>query len=150
MNYTKTHRLCLITVTSQELQGVSMQLLLDCLLKSSFKLTTKKIDGLVQERCNSSALAMELRLFCTNPSKWSKLYITVPLCGEFSCDWWFPCTKDSNGEVFLCHDIIIHLPQWRSLQLAPGHQPPPATGLTSCCSAQRHSSQINSTPAETR
>ena len=26
------------------------------------------IDGLVQERCNSSALAMELRLFCTKPS----------------------------------------------------------------------------------
>ena len=25
-------------------------------------------DGLVQERCNSSALAMELRLSCTNPS----------------------------------------------------------------------------------
>ena len=26
------------------------------------------IDGLVQERCNSSALAMELHLLCTNPS----------------------------------------------------------------------------------
>ena len=25
------------------------------------------INGLVQERCNSSALAMELRLSCTNP-----------------------------------------------------------------------------------
>ena len=31
------------------------------------------IDGLVQEICNSSALAMELRLFCTNPSIWSLL-----------------------------------------------------------------------------
>ena len=29
-----------------------------------------KIDGLVQERRNSSALAMELRLSCINPSKW--------------------------------------------------------------------------------
>ena len=28
------------------------------------------IDGLVQERGNSSALAMELRLSCTNPSTW--------------------------------------------------------------------------------
>ena len=28
------------------------------------------IDGLVQERRNSSALAMELRLSCTNSSKW--------------------------------------------------------------------------------
>ena len=26
------------------------------------------IDGLVQERCNSSALEMELRISCTNPS----------------------------------------------------------------------------------
>ena len=31
--------------------------------------TKGKIDGLVQERCNSSVLAMELRLSCTNPSK---------------------------------------------------------------------------------
>ena len=28
------------------------------------------IDGLVQERRNSSASAMELRLSCTNPSIW--------------------------------------------------------------------------------
>ena len=32
---------------------------------------TIHIDGFVQERCNSSALAMELRLSCTNPSIWS-------------------------------------------------------------------------------
>ena len=31
-----------------------------------------KIDGLVQERFNSSALAMELRLSCTNPLKSSQ------------------------------------------------------------------------------
>ena len=30
-----------------------------------------QIDALVQERCNSSALAMELGLSCTRPSKWS-------------------------------------------------------------------------------
>ena len=30
-----------------------------------------QIDGLVQERRNSSALAMELRLSCINPSKWT-------------------------------------------------------------------------------
>ena len=29
-----------------------------------------QIDGLMQERCNSSALAMELRISCINPSKW--------------------------------------------------------------------------------
>ena len=31
----------------------------------------ENIDGLVQERCNSSGLAMELRLSCTNPSIWA-------------------------------------------------------------------------------
>ena len=30
-------------------------------------LHSSQIDGLLQERCNSSALAMELRLSCINP-----------------------------------------------------------------------------------
>ena len=30
------------------------------------------IDGLMQEKCNSSALAVELRLSCTNPSIWTQ------------------------------------------------------------------------------
>ena len=33
-------------------------------------LTIWQFDGLVQERCNSIANAMELRLSCTNPSIW--------------------------------------------------------------------------------
>ena len=37
------------------------------------------IDGLVQERCNSSALAMELRLSCTNPSIYNVMQ-SVMLC----------------------------------------------------------------------
>ena len=32
--------------------------------------TVQIFDGLVQERCNSSVLAMELRLSCTNLSIW--------------------------------------------------------------------------------
>ena len=36
----------------------------------SVHLSYLQIDGLVQEIRNSSALAMELRLYCTNPSKW--------------------------------------------------------------------------------
>ena len=45
--------------------------------------TEAYIDGLVQERCNSSALAMELHLPCTNPSTcitqffWVKLYLLL-------------------------------------------------------------------------
>ena len=38
---------------------------------SSWNNTRYDIDGLVQERRNSSALAMELRLSCTDPSIWS-------------------------------------------------------------------------------
>ena len=33
------------------------------------------INGLVQERRNSRALAMELRLFCINPSKWDLFWV---------------------------------------------------------------------------
>ena len=36
------------------------------LFKLSFAVSLKYMDGSVQERCNSSALAMELRLSCTN------------------------------------------------------------------------------------
>ena len=32
-------------------------------------------DGLVQEKRNSSALAMELRLSCTSPSKWTIILV---------------------------------------------------------------------------
>ena len=42
-------------------------------------------DGLVQERCNSSALAMELLLSCTNPSIW----------------WWQPIP-------FLWYPQVVH------------------------------------------
>ena len=35
------------------------------------------IDGLVQERCNSIALAMELRLSCTNPSIWGFKFMNM-------------------------------------------------------------------------
>ena len=35
------------------------------------------LDGLVQERRNSSALAMELCLSCTNPSIWDRFLFTL-------------------------------------------------------------------------
>ena len=34
------------------------------------KIHDSQTDGLLQERRNSSALVMELRLSCTEPSKW--------------------------------------------------------------------------------
>ena len=42
-----------------------------CKLFESSHHQREYIDGLVQERCNSSALAMELHLSYTNPSIWS-------------------------------------------------------------------------------
>ena len=45
------------------------------------------IDGLMQERCNSSALAMELRLSCTNPSTWSWPFKKPVVEAELTCPW---------------------------------------------------------------
>ena len=41
------------------------------------------IDGLVQERRNSSALAMELHLFCTNPYMIVKISIQPEIFVKF-------------------------------------------------------------------
>ena len=86
------------------------------------------IDGLVQERRNSSALAMELRLYCTNPStcdmasqitcsqldylfnnsirltllqKASKFFIAAPSWEESTGDRWIPLTKDQSCGAFI-------------------------------------------------
>ena len=45
------------------------------------------IDGLLQERLNSSALAMELRLFCTNLSIYSFYATTVDYAFVVVMDW---------------------------------------------------------------
>ena len=49
---------------------IKLHLFCNDLLHVTFFLVIKYIDGLVQEIRNSSALAMELRLSCTNPSIW--------------------------------------------------------------------------------
>ena len=49
------------------------------------------IDGLVQERCNSSALAMELHLSCTNPS-------TTPSAFNSSA---LTCEHPRNGVIWV-------------------------------------------------
>ena len=45
------------------------------------------IDGLVQERRNSSALAMKLRLSCSNPSIYEQLKKTQQII--IPCSWYF-------------------------------------------------------------
>ena len=54
-----------------------------------FALCRDKIDGLVQERRNSSALAMELRLSCINPSKWySGCLVSQLASGIYTLLWY--------------------------------------------------------------
>ena len=61
-----------------------------------------QIDGLVQERCNSSALAMELRLSFTNPSKYN-----------FHHDLDFkhsnPCFNEIQWRPFIARFIIANI-----------------------------------------
>ena len=46
-------------------------------------------DGLVQERCDSSALAMELHLSCTNPSLWYQGHVWHKTKWLPFCRWHF-------------------------------------------------------------
>ena len=74
------------------------------------------IDGLVQERRNSSAIAMELRLCCTNPSTLC-LFLYLP----FKTSLKIISHEDSFSETF------FHLPQSLRTRLAfPAclHYPP--------------------------
>ena len=65
---------------------------------------TGDIDGLVQERRNSSALAMELRLSCTNPSissvilsTWSEVWRDIGYFLSLNfCKVIFPCSGSSS------------------------------------------------------
>ena len=52
----------------------------------SFVLRTY-IDGLMQEKCNPSALAMELRLSCTNLSIYSLMHNTIEMTWWNCCKW---------------------------------------------------------------
>ena len=89
------------------------------------------IDGLVQERHNSSALAMELRLSCINPSIWWIHYVQDVPYGiqDFGQHWfwsWLACCKalSSTSSLFVyslkckyCHiDDIFFIGWSRSCQ----------------------------------
>ena len=88
---------------------------------SLVSLVTSEFNGLVQERCNSIASAMELHLSCINPLIWvtchilttrlfvqqivqaniketSKFLITGPLWGKSTRHQWFPSQRAGNAE----------------------------------------------------
>ena len=60
-----------IHVLSNEMHGKKNKIMFSLILLQEDYSHYFSIDGLVQERRNSSALAMELRLSCTYPSIWS-------------------------------------------------------------------------------
>ena len=61
---------------------------------------TLHLDGLVQERCNSSVLAMELRLSCTNPS----ISFWINICALNMYEVWCMC---QFGEYVCISDKFI-------------------------------------------
>ena len=68
------------------------------------------IDGLVQEKRNSSALAMELRLWCPNPSislATNKIYVDVRIYMSIA-QGLAPLTADLNSFKFKFKNILLH------------------------------------------
>ena len=64
------------------------------------------VDGLVQERRNCNALAMELRLSCTNPSKYAQLYYLRPVLAFGYCRCLCVCVSVNHKLVH----VIINQP----------------------------------------
>ena len=56
-----------------------------------------QIDGLVQDCSNSSALAMELRLSCTNPSKYQRYHVVL-----FSTLWKITIVTLYRNCLYVC------------------------------------------------
>ena len=87
--------------------------MIDCVIKNSLYCVQHKndndspyINGLVQERLNSSALAMKLRLSCTNPpispplETLRDIYSVLYFCGRFEWSW-------SSKEVYDVSDPCL-------------------------------------------
>ena len=69
--------------------NIFCEVLVWCNLQNVLGHCDTHIDGLVQERCNSSVLAMELLLSCINPFIWylcngNQVYCVV----KCMCVWW--------------------------------------------------------------
>ena len=71
-----------------------------CLFLSIAALQGCHFDGLVQERRNSSTLAMELRLSCTNPSTWALRHLKSLAMSDlmFLLLAWTSCWINSHND----------------------------------------------------
>ena len=69
----------------------------------------EQINGLVQERRNSSAKAMELRLSCNNPSKWA--FISAEICTYVQnkifwySTWYFNMVRNTHHNSIKCQKL---------------------------------------------
>ena len=68
---------------------------ISCNVKTDLWVQRSCIHGLVRERCNSSALAMELRLSCTNPSTYEWPGFNLKICPTVRDRW--KCKKIEVG-----------------------------------------------------
>ena len=75
-------------------------------------------NGLVQERRNSSAIAMELRLSCTNPIHWQPareiwgfLYLQMS-CNDLMIMWRYQDSNPSSTGRTTPHYIYNHIQRW--------------------------------------
>ena len=70
-----------------------------------------EIDGLVQERCYSSALALELRLSCTNPSRYNfqtgECHRTSLMRSQHWFSWWLGAVRQQV--IIWTRGVTIHL-----------------------------------------
>ena len=109
---------------SPNIPGDTSRSEIDCLMQSNITLCSSEqwinlhIDGLVHERCNSSALAMELHLSCTNLSicnryilsilriNWDVLYLFVMqfLSFHLTCEYF----NKWMIIYFVCHVQVVY------------------------------------------
>ena len=81
----------------QPLAIIALLITLDKMFHEFFT-NKNQIDGLMQEKCNSSVLAMELCLSCINPPQ-SGYFVFLIL----------------NKQTFKCHSVYVALPIWQSV-----------------------------------
>ena len=84
------------------------------LTEKIFRYEWFQIDGLVQERRNSIALAMELRLTCTNPSKYCSLDCIAHCEWPHTTSWHimkplFSRKSGNNGTHCIIYSIVMEL-----------------------------------------
>ena len=78
-----------------------------------------QIDGLVQERRNSGALAMDLRLSCTNPSRSFPFYLSWKTTSYLQLHWEVVFLRRFNCVAFFTNEWIFFNRRVLQIQSSP-------------------------------